>query len=65
VKVSVGVQKEAFYAVQFLELGTSKIPKRPWLEPAFRGAVSAVDAELQKRLKVIIDRAAKRRARAK
>ena len=61
VKVSLGVRREAFYAVQFLELGTSKIPKRPWLEPAFRGAVAAVDAALQSRLKALIDRAAKRR----
>jgi len=64
VKVSLGVGREAFYAVQFLELGTSKIPKRPWLEPAFRGAVAAVDAQFQARLKALIDRAAKRRAKA-
>lgn len=32
----VGVRSEAFYALQFLELGTSEIPRRPWLEPAFR-----------------------------
>jgi len=61
VKVSLGVRREAFYAVQFIELGTSKIPKRPWLEPAFRGAISAVDAQFQSRLKALIDRAAKRR----
>lgn len=64
VKVSLGVAREAFYAVQFLELGTSKIPKRPWLEPAFRGATAAVDARLQERLKALIDRAARRRAKA-
>lgn len=61
VKVSLGVRREAFYAVQFIELGTSKIPKRPWLEPAFRGAIQAVDAQLQSRLRALIDRAAKRR----
>lgn len=64
VKVSLGVRNEAFYAVQFIELGTSKIPRRPWLEPAFRGAVQAVDAQLQERLKKLIDRAAKRKAKA-
>jgi HK97 gp10 family phage protein len=57
-KVSLGVRAEAFYAVQFIELGTSKIPKRPWLEPAFRGSTNAVDARLQDRLKQLIDRAA-------
>lgn len=30
-----GVRAEAFYAVQFVELGTSKQPARPWLRPAF------------------------------
>lgn len=30
-----GVRKEAFYAVQFVELGTSKMPAQPWLRPAF------------------------------
>ena len=61
VKVALGVRSEAFYAVQFIELGTSKVPKRPWLEPAFRGAVAAVDAQLQTRLRALIDRAAKKR----
>ncbi len=61
VKVSLGVRSEAFYAVQFIELGTSKIPKRPWLEPAFRGATHSVDAQLQSRLRKLIDRAAKKR----
>jgi hypothetical protein len=30
-----GVRKEAFYALQFFELGTAFIPKEPWLLPAF------------------------------
>lgn len=61
VKVMLGVKREAFYAVQFLELGTSKIPKRPWLEPAFRGSISAVDSRFQERLRALIDRAAKKK----
>lgn len=32
----VGVDSEAYYAVNFVELGTSKQAKQPWLEPAFR-----------------------------
>lgn len=30
-----GVRSEAFYVLQFLELGTSRIARRPWLTPAF------------------------------
>lgn len=37
----VGVKPEAYYALLFVELGTSKQPKQPWLEPAFRGTQSA------------------------
>lgn len=35
-EVRVGVKAEAFYAVAFLEKGTSKMRRQPWLEPAFR-----------------------------
>jgi HK97 gp10 family phage protein len=30
-----GVRAEAFYAIQFVELGTSKMAAQPWLLPAF------------------------------
>lgn len=30
-----GVAKEAYYAVQFVERGTKKMAKQPWLRPAF------------------------------
>ena len=30
-----GTRKEAFYAVQFVELGTSRAAAHPWLRPAF------------------------------
>jgi HK97 gp10 family phage protein len=57
----VGVNPEAFYVLQFIELGTSKLPPRPWLEPAFRSnkglAVSTITDELRKR----IERIARRR----
>lgn len=33
-----GVRTEAFYAIQFVELGTSKMPARPWLRTAFSGS---------------------------
>lgn len=59
VRVALGVAREAFYAVQFIELGTSKIAKRPWLEPSFRHSVGEVDRLLRKRLKELMDRSAK------
>ena len=57
--VMLGVKPEAFYAIQFIELGTSRIAKRPWLEPAFRRSIPQVEARLKKRLKALIDKAAK------
>lgn len=59
-RVYVGPKNSAFYGTQFLELGTSKIPKRPWLEPALRANLSAVDERLKAALKKNIDKAAKR-----
>ena len=41
-----GVKEEAFYAVTFVEFGTSKIPKDPWLRPA----MNATKAEQVKRV---------------
>lgn len=46
--------KEGYYAVQFIERGTSKIKAQPWLRPAFFNSQEAqkraVVAYLQKRL---------------
>lgn len=57
-----GVAPEAFYAVQFFELGTAHIARQPWLVPAFESSqdavVSAMAAELRKR----IERIAKQRS---
>lgn len=36
-----GVRKDAYYMVQFVELGTSKMAAKPWLRPAFLGSGSA------------------------
>lgn len=54
-----GVKPEAFYALSFIELGTSKISRRPWLEPAFRRSLPAVKSRFQQRLKQVIARVAK------
>jgi HK97 gp10 family phage protein len=58
-----GVRKEAYYALQFHELGTSKMRARPWLVPALEQSkdetVRGVGDILRKR----IERIAKARAR--
>jgi HK97 gp10 family phage protein len=40
--VRIGVKREAFYATQFVELGTSHQAKQPWLGPAFDASQSAM-----------------------
>lgn len=56
-----GVRAEAFYALAFFELGTSKIPKKPWLTPAFESsaeeAIKGIGDVMRKR----IERIAKKR----
>jgi hypothetical protein len=42
--VLLGVKPEAFYGLQFVELGTSKQRRQPWLEPNFRRSRHAVVA---------------------
>lgn len=52
-----GVKAEAYYAVQFVERGTSKMKAQPWLRPAFYGSAdeqkTRIVAYLQKRLNKI------------
>lgn len=49
-----GVLSEAFYAVQFFELGTATIPRQPWLVPAFESSkkdmVEGIADVLRKRI---------------
>lgn len=61
VTVMLGVKPEAFYAVSFSELGTSRTPPKPWLEPAFRQSIPQVDARFRHQLKARIDKAARTR----
>lgn len=57
-----GVAPEAFYAVQFIELGTAKIPPRPWLVPAFESTKDEAQAALRDAMLKRLDKAlAKRR----
>lgn len=54
-----GVRAEAFYVLQFLERGTSKIAKRPWLVPAFEGTLTQQESALAQSLRKSIDKAAR------
>lgn len=58
---SVGVAAEAFYAVQFVELGTAKMPAQPWLRPAYQSTRQAQLSALARRMKVFIERPNRRR----
>ena len=50
----VGVKPEAYYALQFVEMGTSKQSAQPWLEPAFRATqdeqIERLGANLRKKI---------------
>lgn len=58
---AIGVRAEAFYATQFVELGTSRQAPQPWLRPAMEQTqqeqLTAVGASLKK----TIDKAAKKK----
>ena len=57
--VKLGVHTPAFYAVNFVELGTSKQAKQPWLRPAFLQTAS----EQLSRLKTTLGRIVKAEAK--
>jgi HK97 gp10 family phage protein len=56
-----GVAPEAFYAVQFFELGTAHIAKQPWLVPAFESSQNAMVQGIATELRKRIERIAKQR----
>lgn len=55
----VGVAAEAFYIVQFTELGTSQESAQPWLRPAFYGTLEQQKAGIASGLRKAIEKAAK------
>ena len=57
-----GVSREAFYALQFIELGTSKYPAHPWLLPAFASSEDAMLQGLASEMRKRVERIAKKRA---
>lgn len=54
-----GVRAEAFYGVQFVELGTSRMPASPWLRPAFEATQTEQQKALAASLKKSVEKAAK------
>lgn len=54
-----GVKAEAFYALQFIELGTAARAATPWLEPSFASVKDAVLQRFKEQLKKRVDAAAK------
>ena len=59
VKVMVGPRAEAFYGTQFVEIGTSRQPPRPWLVPAFTATKDKVFSTFKIKLDKLIKRAAR------
>lgn len=62
VVATLGVGREAFYAVAFVELGTAHMAAQPWLRPSFE---ETQDAQLQKiadELRARVEKIARRRA---
>lgn len=57
-----GVRKEAFYAINFFELGTSKMGAQPWLRPAFEGRRSAALKDMADSLRKSVTKYARRGA---
>lgn len=59
-----GVGREAFYAVQFQELGTRFQQAQPWLRPAFETSQEPMLEKIATDLRQRVEKIAKRRARA-
>lgn len=60
-----GVRKEAYYALQYFELGTSKIAAMPWLTPAFESSKDDMIRGVSKVLRTRIERIARQRGGVK
>jgi HK97 gp10 family phage protein len=58
----VGVSPEAYYVLQFIELGTSKLPAAPWLLPAFEANKDEAVQRIAREFRTRIERIARRRA---
>lgn len=56
----IGPRREAFYGSQFVEVGTSRTPKQPWLVPAYESKRQEVEQTFVRELRAAIARAVKR-----
>lgn len=56
VRVMIGVRPEAWYAVQFYEIGSQR---KPWLQPALRDSIGEIDLRMSAFFKAAINAAAK------
>lgn len=65
VVASLGVGREAFYAVMFKELGTSKMAATPWLRPAFEESQDPMLRKMAAELKERAEKVARKRARGR
>lgn len=59
VSAALGVRKEAFYAVLFTELGTSKMAAHPWLRPALQTTQGEQEQILAEEIRAGIEKVAK------
>jgi HK97 gp10 family phage protein len=62
---SLGVGREAFYAALFVELGTARMPARPWLRPSFEESEDDMLRSIADELRQRVERIARKRARGK
>lgn len=61
----IGVSREAFYAVNFVELGTSRQAAQPWLRPALQSVEGQAIGIFATRFKKAIEAEARRQAKAR
>lgn len=61
VVAALGVGREAFYVVQFVELGTSKMAAQPWLRPSFEESEDPMLRKLAAELRQRVERIARKR----
>lgn len=59
---SLGVGREAFYAVQYVELGTARTPAQPWLRPSFEASEEPMLKTIADELKSRVEKVRQRNA---
>jgi len=59
--VSIGVKSEAFYGLNFVELGTSRQSPRPWLRPALESSKTQAIAIMREKILANIEKIASKR----